>query len=83
MPEFGHQWEPYFSRAFDIYTRVRLCGADSHVISCGSTNRSTGNGFQRYSVSFRAVLEDENGYGLKRWEIGEMASKIGQLYYHY
>ncbi|RKP23913.1 protein SCAI [Syncephalis pseudoplumigaleata] len=22
-------------------------------------------------------------YGLKRWEIGEIASKIGQLYYHY
>ena len=22
-------------------------------------------------------------YGLKRWQIGEIASKIGQLYYHY
>ncbi|RKP10525.1 protein SCAI [Thamnocephalis sphaerospora] len=22
-------------------------------------------------------------YGLKRWEVGEIASKIGQLYYHY
>ena len=31
----------------------------------------------------RAILENEAGYGLKRWEIGEMASKIGQLYYHY
>lgn len=29
----------------------------------------------------RAVLERE--YGLKRWEIGELASKIAQLYYHY
>jgi hypothetical protein len=30
---------------------------------------------------FRFVLE--NSYGLKRWEVGEIASKIGQLYYHY
>jgi hypothetical protein len=32
---------------------------------------------------FRAILEDKSHYGLKRWEIGEIASKIGQLYYHY
>uniref|UniRef100_W5KHS7 Suppressor of cancer cell invasion n=1 Tax=Astyanax mexicanus TaxID=7994 RepID=W5KHS7_ASTMX len=25
----------------------------------------------------------DNRYGLKRWQIGEVASKIGQLYYHY
>ncbi|KAF9578291.1 hypothetical protein BGW38_005994, partial [Lunasporangiospora selenospora] len=25
----------------------------------------------------------ENTYGLKRWEVGEIASKIGQLFYHY
>uniref|UniRef100_A0A8C3IY96 Suppressor of cancer cell invasion n=1 Tax=Chrysemys picta bellii TaxID=8478 RepID=A0A8C3IY96_CHRPI len=29
----------------------------------------------------RQVLD--NRYGLKRWQIGEIASKIGQLYYHY
>ncbi len=29
----------------------------------------------------RQVLD--NRYGLKRWQIGEVASKIGQLYYHY
>uniref|UniRef100_A0A674EKQ6 Suppressor of cancer cell invasion n=1 Tax=Salmo trutta TaxID=8032 RepID=A0A674EKQ6_SALTR len=29
----------------------------------------------------RQVLE--NRHGLKRWQIGEVASKIGQLYYHY
>ncbi|XP_065068851.1 protein SCAI-like isoform X2 [Rhopilema esculentum] len=29
----------------------------------------------------RAIL-DQN-YNLKRWQIGEIASKIGQLYYHY
>lgn len=31
----------------------------------------------------RPVLEDKENYGLKRWEVGEIASKIGQLYYHY
>lgn len=30
---------------------------------------------------FRLLLE--NKFGLKRWQIGEIASKIGQLYYHY
>jgi len=25
----------------------------------------------------------DSKYGLKRWQIGEIASKIGQLYYHY
>ena len=29
----------------------------------------------------RQVLDVK--YGLKRWQIGEVASKIGQLYYHY
>lgn len=37
--------------------------------------------FVSSSFSFREVLE--NLYGLKRWQIGEIASKIGQLYYHY
>ncbi|KAJ3270720.1 hypothetical protein HDV01_007476 [Terramyces sp. JEL0728] len=29
------------------------------------------------------ILENKEYYDLKRWEIGELASKIGQLYYHY
>ncbi|KAF9418564.1 hypothetical protein BGZ94_009661 [Podila epigama] len=35
----------------------------------------------RFQQVNRFVLE--NNYGLKRWEVGEIASKIGQLYYHY
>lgn len=31
----------------------------------------------------RTILENKEYYDLKRWEIGELASKIGQLYYHY
>ena len=30
---------------------------------------------------YRTILDTK--YGLKRWQIGEIASKIGQLYYHY
>ena len=29
----------------------------------------------------RSVLDKH--YNLRRWQIGEIASKIGQLYYHY
>jgi hypothetical protein len=32
----------------------------------------------KYQQQHRAVLEDKEKYGLKRWEIGEIASKIGQ-----
>uniref|UniRef100_A0A8B9KU87 Suppressor of cancer cell invasion n=1 Tax=Astyanax mexicanus TaxID=7994 RepID=A0A8B9KU87_ASTMX len=35
----------------------------------------------KFQQQHRSVLD--NRYGLKRWQIGEVASKIGQLYYHY
>ncbi|KAI9598912.1 protein SCAI [Syncephalis fuscata] len=35
----------------------------------------------QFQQKHRTMLVD--AYGLKRWEIGEIASKIGQLYYHY
>ncbi|KAF9935470.1 hypothetical protein BGZ75_010225 [Mortierella antarctica] len=35
----------------------------------------------RFQQQNRFALETT--YGLKRWEVGEIASKIGQLYYHY
>eukprot|EP01132_Coremiostelium_polycephalum_P003070 gene3070-3839_t len=37
----------------------------------------------KFQQQYRSVLEDKSKYGLKRCEIGEIASKIGQLYYHY
>ncbi|KAI8918066.1 protein SCAI [Entophlyctis helioformis] len=37
----------------------------------------------KFQQTYRAVLDNKEYYGLKRWEIGELASKIGQLYYHY
>jgi predicted nuclease with TOPRIM domain len=35
----------------------------------------------KFQQQHRSVLDQK--YKLKRWEIGEIASKIGQLYYHY
>merc|ERR1711934_765464 len=37
----------------------------------------------KFQQEHRSILENRDYYGLKRWEIGEIASKIGQLYYHY
>ncbi|VEL28017.1 unnamed protein product [Protopolystoma xenopodis] len=59
LPQYGHkQWQAYFSRTFDVYTKL-----------------------WKYQQTHRQILDEV--YGLKRWQIGEIASKIGQLYYHY
>ncbi|XP_064860668.1 protein SCAI-like [Oncorhynchus nerka] len=59
LPQYRHkQWQSYFGRTFDIYTKL-----------------------WKFQQQHRQVLE--NRHGLKRWQIGEVASKIGQLYYHY
>ena len=59
LPQYGHkQWQPYFGRTFDVYTRL-----------------------WKFQQQHRPILDAR--YGLKRWQIGEIASKIGQLYYHY
>ncbi|XP_034232212.1 protein SCAI [Thrips palmi] len=59
LPQHGHkQWQSYFGRTFDIYTKL-----------------------WKFQQQHRQVLDAK--YGLKRWQIGEIASKIGQLYYHY
>ncbi|RKO96569.1 hypothetical protein CAUPRSCDRAFT_7976, partial [Caulochytrium protostelioides] len=60
LPPTGRNWQPYFHRTFEVYTKL-----------------------WKYQQQHRATLESTNNYGLKRWEIGEIASKIGQLYYHY
>ncbi|KXS17566.1 hypothetical protein M427DRAFT_54500 [Gonapodya prolifera JEL478] len=54
------QWQPYFQRTFEVYTRL-----------------------WKFQQTHRQILENREYYGLKRWEIGEIASKIAQLYYHY
>lgn len=62
LPPTGNAklWQPFFHRAFDIYTKL-----------------------WKFQQTNRSILEDPNIYGLKRYDIGEIASKIGQLYYHY
>ncbi|KAJ2741566.1 hypothetical protein GGI20_005102 [Coemansia sp. BCRC 34301] len=37
----------------------------------------------KFQNQHRVLLEKPEHYGLKRWEVGEIASKIGQLYYRY
>ncbi|KAJ2081417.1 hypothetical protein H4R24_002352 [Coemansia sp. RSA 988] len=37
----------------------------------------------KFQSQHRLLLEKAEHYGLKRWEVGEIASKIGQLYYRY
>ncbi|KAJ2597673.1 hypothetical protein GGF39_002954 [Coemansia sp. RSA 1721] len=37
----------------------------------------------KFQSQHRLLLEKPSQYGLKRWEVGEIASKIGQLYYRY
>ncbi|XP_056011252.1 protein SCAI-like isoform X6 [Ostrea edulis] len=59
LPQYGHkQWQSYFGRTFDVYTKL-----------------------WKFQQQHRQILDSK--YGLKRWQIGEVASKIGQLYYHY
>ncbi|PVV05097.1 hypothetical protein BB560_000390 [Smittium megazygosporum] len=36
-----------------------------------------------FQQDFRPILQNPDYYGLKRWEVGEIASKIGQLYHQY
>ncbi|PSN33551.1 Protein SCAI [Blattella germanica] len=55
LPQYGHkQWQAYFGRTFDIYTKL-----------------------WKFQQQHRQVLDTK--YGLKRWQIGEIASKIGHL----
>ncbi|KAJ3099341.1 hypothetical protein HDU97_003266 [Phlyctochytrium planicorne] len=60
LPPTGKNWQPYFQRTFEVYTKL-----------------------WKFQQQHRPILENVELYGLKRWEIGEIASKIGQLYYHY
>jgi len=63
VPQFGKQWQPYFQRTFEVYTKL-----------------------WKFQQIHRTVLESkdkERSFSFKRCDIGEIASKIGQLYYHY
>lgn len=55
LPQFGRQWQPFFQKTFELYTKL-----------------------WKFQQQYRSILEDKSKYGLKRCEIGEIASKIGQ-----
>ena len=63
------------------------------ILNCGNISNSIGeltltgkkiiiktNNF--FFLFLKSQILDAK-YNLKRWQIGEIASKIGQLYYHY
>lgn len=76
-----------------------LDGRLMSTLNCGSSSSSTGQfrititsrmdniSLDTNTSSWHLLLADrqvlDTRYGLKRWQIGEVASKIGQLYYHY
>ena len=81
LPQYGHkQWQPYFGKTFDVYTKLWKFQQQHRFVLCCSLN----NKIMETLISiiyFRQILDAK--YGLRRWQIGEIASKIGQLYYHY
>jgi len=58
LPPVGAYWEPFFEKAFNIYSKL-----------------------WKMQQEHREKLQA--GVGLKRWEIGELAARIAQLYYTY
>lgn len=76
LPHTGGQrlWQPYFQRTFETFTKVTF-----EEFIWGLTLLK----LWKLQQQHRQLLEQKEVYGLKRWEVGEVASKIGQLYYHY
>lgn len=79
LPQYGHRaWQPYFGKTFDVYTKLvslTIYLQSNFLLILNSS-------FQwKFQQQHRQILDSK--YGLKRWQIGEIASKIGQLYYHY
>jgi len=58
LPPVGAYWEPFFEKAFNIYSKL-----------------------WKMQQVYREKLQ--SSVGLKRWEIGELAARIAQLYYTY
>ena len=78
MPQYGHkQWQAYFGRTFDIYTKLWKFQQQHRPVLDRSDCEA------RNYLATHLMWIFCRKYGLKRWQIGEIASKIGQLYYHY
>ncbi|KAL0606353.1 LOW QUALITY PROTEIN: Protein SCAI [Plecturocebus cupreus] len=67
---------------------LEFLGSSSPPISASQSAGITSMSHHTQSLFFShaqfcVIQVLDNRYGLKRWQIGEIASKIGQLYYHY
>lgn len=47
------------------------------------TRSSVNFSFKNKITKFIRIILENDSYGLQRWEIGEIANKIAQLYYNY
>lgn len=83
LPDFGGSWENYFHRCFEIYARLWKFQQQHRFVRLSRCPIIIRVFFSNLFFFLSAVLEKKELYGLQRWEIGEIASKIGQLYYHY
>ena len=64
----GKNWQPYFQKTFEVFTKLWKYQQQNRYFP--STHS-----FQRL------ILDNPMYYGLKRWEIGEIASKIGRNFF--
>lgn len=64
----------------ELYLQVVVHNGKNFFLKVNEMNAAAGTLTSDLCI-FRQVLDSK--YGLKRWQIGEVASKIGQLYYHY
>ena len=84
MPQYGHkQWQAYFGRTFDIYTKLWKFQQQHRPILDRCPGLTDISHFLLGWIENFFNKTIFRKYGLKRWQIGEIASKIGQLYYHY
>ena len=89
LPPYGQKlWEPYFHRTFDVYNKLwsELAVAShfaSPIVACCrlSHPRPSRSRAAEFQQERRAELEAQ--CGLRRHQIGETASRIGQLYYQF
>ena len=83
LPQFGKRlWEPYFRRTFDVYNQLWKFQQEHR----GTLEAEYG--LQRHEVRLRANAAARcrivvTAVRARVWQIGEIASRIGQLYYQF
>lgn len=80
LPQYGEWWSPLAPTRNPHNVTILLLGHRQWQAYFGRTF-DVYTKLWKFQQQHRLVLDSK--YGLKRWQIGEIASKIGQLYYHY